>query len=430
MIKFFRKIRQNSRMKNNENTIMLSNCKFLFLLSLFIFPVSFISGQSADPLAAGMSSERLERYHDYLAQEIVDGKVPGAVSIIYRKGQIAHFEAQGFSNVADKTPMEKDQIFSIASMTKAVVTTAFMMLYEEGHFLLNDPVEIYLPQFKDPVVILDPETGNDGATELAKGPIRIIHLLTHTSGLSHGLTATKFDAEFRRAVTSPAVETIEDRVNAMAALPLIGHPGEQWFYSASPDVLSLLIEHFSGMSTIDFLQERLFGPLGMEDTFYNVPKTKQDRMAMLHVADSKGQVSLNPQQMPMEGNTVYGGRGGLFSTASDYIKFCQLYLNKGRIQDEQLLSPKTIELMTENHVGELYVNPGYGFSIGFALLMDLSETHELGTVGQISWGGAYRTYFFIDPEEDMAAVLMTQVSPFRWFYRDKMRQLIYQAIVD
>lgn len=409
---------------------MPRNSKFLVLFSLFIFPFSFISGQTVNPLAAGMSAERLERYHNFLEQEIADNKVPGAVSMIYRKGQIAHYEALGFSNVADKTPMEKDQIFYIQSMTKAVVTTAFMMLYEEGKFQLNDPVEMYLPQFKDPKVILDPETGIEGVTEPAKGPIRIIHLLTHTSGLSHGLTSTKFDAEFRRVGFSPAIETIEDRVNAIASLPLIGHPGEQWFYSVSPDVLSLLIEYFSGMSAIDFLQERLFGPLGMDDTFYNVPKDKQDRMAMLHVADSKGHLSLSPRQTPMEGNTIYGGMNGLFSTAGDYIKFCRLFLNEGRIGDRQLLSPKTIELMTENHVGELYTNPGYGFCIGFSLLMDLSETRELGTVGQLSWGGAYRTYFFIDPVEDMAAVLMTQVSPYSGFYSNKMKQFIYQAIVD
>lgn len=410
---------------------MLTKLKHLSLLLVFLLPLSVLSGQAIDPTAAGMSAERLQRYADYLENEIEEGKIPGAVSMIYRKGQIVHHDAYGYSNVAEQTPMEKDQIFFIQSMTKAIVTTAFMMLYEEGHFQLNDPVDRYLPQFKDPVVALNPKAGKAGETEPAKGPIRIIHLLTHTAGLSHGLGSSQLDRDYMQAMYMSQPQTIEERVSAMAELPLIGHPGEQWYYSAAPGVLSLLMEHFSGKTTIEFLEERLFQPLGMEDTGYNIPKGEQDRMAQLHVADAEGKVSLSPRQTPMEGNTVYGGGNGLFSTASDYIKFCRLFLNEGRSPDGvQLLSPKTIELMTENHVGDLYTDPGYGFSIGFGVVTDLSDTRKLGSVGQIAWSGAYRTYFFIDPQEDLAAVLMTQVAPFSGFYGNKMQQLIYQAIVD
>jgi CubicO group peptidase (beta-lactamase class C family) len=315
-------------------------------------------------------------------------------------------------------------------MTKAVVTTAFMMLYEEGHFHLNDPVAKYLPQFKDPVVTLDAESGKAGKTEPAKGPIRIIHLLTHTAGLSHGLGPSQLDRDYMEGMYMQPNKTIEDRVNAMAALPLMGHPGEQWYYSASPGVLSLLIEHFSGMTAADFLEERLFKPLGMEDTGYNVPKEEQDRMVTLYNSDAEGMLSLSSRQTPVEGNTVFGGGNGLFSTASDYIKFCSLYLHKGRVNGQQLLSPKTIELMAQNHVGDLYMAPGFGFGIGFAVIEDLSATKMLGSVGQLSWGGAFSTYFFIDPQEELAAVLMTQVSPYSDFFGEKMRQFIYQAIVD
>lgn len=407
-------------------SLIRSGClSFLLILS-----VSFVSAQSIDPAAAGMSAERLERYTDYLQKEIDTGKVPGAVSMIYRKGQIAHYEAYGYSNLAEKTPMQKDQIFFIQSMTKAIVTTGFMMLYEEGHFQLNDPVEWYLPQFKDPVVALDPQAGKEGETEPAKSPIRIIHLLTHTAGLSHGLGPTKLDRDYRQAMYMSQPKSIEERVNAMAELPLIGHPGEQWYYSASPGVLSRLIEVFSGQSTAEFLQERLFDPLEMEDTGYNIPSSEQSRMASLHLANGEGQVSLSPQQTPMEGNTVFGGGNGLFSTARDYIRFCQLFLNEGQANGHQLLSPKTIELMTQNHVGDLYTDPGYGFSIGFGIVTDLSDTRKLGSVGQIAWSGAFRTYFFIDPQEELAAVLLTQVTPYSGFYGNKMQQFIYQAIVD
>jgi CubicO group peptidase (beta-lactamase class C family) len=410
---------------------MPTKFNYLSLIVVLLIPFSLLTAQSVDPAAAGMSAERLARYADYLQKEIEADKVPGAVSMIYRKGHLAHYDAFGYSNLAEQTEMQKDQIFYIQSMTKAIVTTAFMMLYEEGHFQLNDPVEWYLPEFKDPVVALDPRSGKEGETEPAKGPIRIIHLLTHTAGLSHGLGATQLDRDYMQAMYMSQPRTIEDRVKAMAQLPLIGHPGEQWYYSASPGVLSRLIEHFSGKTTLEFLQERLFKPLGMEDTGYNVPAAKQNRMAALHVADKEGKVSLSPRQTPMEGNTVYGGGNGLFSTASDYIKFCRLFLNEGRSPDgQQLLSPKTIELMSENHVGDLYTDPGYGFSIGFGVVTDLSDTRKLGSVGQIAWSGAYRTYFFIDPKEEMAAVLMTQVTPFTGFYGDKMQQLIYQAIVD
>lgn len=402
----------------------------ILLLFLFCLPQTSIFTQSVDPQAAGMSTARLERYTNYLQNEIDEGKVPGAVSMIFRKGEIAYYEALGYSNIDEKVPMQKDQIFFIQSMTKAIVTTGFMMLFEEGHFQLTDPVEMYLPQFKDPVVILDPETGKEGATEPAKEPIRIIHLLTHTAGLSHGLGATKLDQDYLQAMYFQPHKTIEDRVNAMAKLPLIGHPGEQWYYSAAPGVLCLLIEHFSGMTAEEFLQKRLFEPVGMKDTGYNIPEAAQGRMAALHMADATGKVSLSPRQTPMEGNTVFGGGNGLFSTASDYIKFCQLFINQGRANGQQLLSPKTIELMSQDHVGELYQDPGYGFGIGFAVLTDLSDTRMLGSVGQLSWSGAFRTYFFIDPKEEMVAVLMTQVTPYSGFYGNKMRQLIYQAIVD
>jgi len=378
-----------------------------------------------------MSEERLQRYQDYLQQEIDAGKIPGAVSMVFRKGKIAHYEALGYSNLAEQSPMQRDQIFFIQSMTKAIVTTAFLMLYEEGHFQLNDPVAWYLPEFTDPVVALDLEAGKTGATEPAREPIRIVHLLTHTAGLSHGLGATQLDRDYLQAMYMNQPRTIAERVQAMAALPLIGHPGEQWYYSASPGVLSRLIEHFSGMTTAEFLQQRLFTPLGMEDTGYNVPEDKQHRMAALHVADAAGQVSLSPRQTPMEGNTVFGGGNGLFSTASDYIRFCRLFLDGGKAPGgEQLLSPKTIELMGQNHVGDLYEDPGYGFGLGFAVVTDVSDTRKPGSVGALSWSGAYRTYFFIDPTEELVAVLMTQVTPYSGFYGSILPQLIYQAIVD
>ena len=225
--------------------------------------------------------------------------------------------------------------------------------------------------------------------------------------------------------------TIAERVQAMASLPLIGHPGEQWYYSASPGVLSRLVEHFSGMTTADFLQERLFDPLGMEDTGYNVDEAKHDRVVTLHTYNKKGRMVLSPRQTSKTGNTVFGGGNGLFSTAGDYLKFCRLFLENGKAMDgTQLLSPKTIDLMGQNHVSNLYQSPGYGFGLGFAVITNLADTKALGSVGQISWSGAFQTFFFIDPAENLAAVLMTQIEPYNGFYGSKMPQFVYQAIVD
>ena len=408
----------------------LNVTSILFALSL-ILGIQPLTAQVVDPALAGMSAERLDRYTNYLQQEIDAGKVPGFVSMVYRNGYLAHYEALGYSNVDDQKAMINDNIFFIQSMTNAVVSTAFMMLYEEGHFQLNDPVYWYLPEFQNSRVALDPTEGKKGDTEPVKGPIRIIHLLTHTSGLSHGLGDSQLDQDYMKAMYMKQPVTIAERVQAMASLPLIGHPGEQWYYSASPGVLSRLVEHFSGMTTAEFLQERLFDPLGMEDTGYNVDEAKHDRVVTLHTYNKKGHLVLSPEQTSKTGNTVFGGGNGLFSTASDYLKFCRLFLENGKATNgTQLLSPKTIELMGQNHVSDLYQSPGYGFGLGFAVITNLADTKALGSVGRLSWSGAFQTFFFIDPAENLAAVLMTQIEPYSGFYGRKMPQFVYQAIVD
>ena len=383
--------------------------KNLFLLLFLSLVISFpLLAQKAilNPKEAGMSVERLERFSKFIEKEIAENKIPGAVSMVYRKGHIAHQATHGHSNMQTKTPMQMDQVFYIQSMTKPIVSVAFMMLYEEGHFFLTDKVSKYLPQFKDVKVAKDPTAGPDGGTEPANKEIRISNLLNHTAGFSHGLGPTKLDQAILRALYFAPQKNIESRVNTLVSMPLVGHPGEQWYYSASPDVLALLIEHFSGKSCAEFLEERIFKPLGMKDTGYNLPKEKQARMATLHTYDQAGKLILSPRQTPMEGNTVYGGTHGLFSTISDYMKFGQMLLNKGQFNGHQLLSPKTIELMTVNHVGDLYDTPGNGFGLGFGVLTDLADNKLSGSVGQYYWSGAYNTYFFVDPEEEMVALLM------------------------
>lgn len=407
----------------------LNVTSILFAFSL-ILSIQLLTAQVINPVLAGMSAERLDRYTNYLQQEINAGNAPGFVSMAYRNGYLAHYEALGYSNVDYRKVMIADNIFFIQSMTKAVVSTAFMMLYEEGHFQLNDPVYWYLPEFQNSRVALDPTESKKGDTELAKRPIRIIHLLTHNSGLSHGLGASQLDQDYMQALYTDQPVTIAERVQAMASLPLIGHPGEQWYYSASQEVLSRLVEHFSGMTTSEFLQERLFDPLGMEDTGYNLDEAKHDRVVTLHTYNKEGRMVLSPEQTPKTGNTVFGGGNGLFSTAGDYLKFCRLFLENGKAMNgTQLLSPKTIDLMGQNHVSDLYQSPGYGFGLGFDVITNLAETKSLGSVGQLSWIGAFQTFFFIDPAENLAAVLMTQIDPYDGFYGRKMSHLYINRLL-
>lgn len=402
----------------------------LFLSVLLAFNATAQEVIKSMETQQGISKERLARYDAFLEQEIKSGKLPGAVSLVMRKNEIVHSAAYGFKSLKEQSTMEKDGIFHIMSMTKPIVSVAFMMLYEEGYFELTDPVSTYLPQFKELKVTKDASQGAEGPTEPSASEVTIHQLLSHTGGFSHGLGGTKLDNEISQALYFQPQKDIEARVNTLVSLPLIGQPGKQWYYSASPDVLSLLIEKFTGKTTAEFLQERLFDPLGMKDTGYNIPKESQKRWVPVHNYNDQGKMVNSEQQLPTTGNTVYGGTHGLFSTAADYLVFCQMLLNGGNWNGKQYLSPKTLEIMTMNQVGDLYQAPGHGFGLGFGVITDLAATKATGSVGQYYWGGAYCTYFFIDPKEELVALLMTQVQPYNDYYSTMMRRFVYQSITD
>ncbi|MFH6601953.1 serine hydrolase domain-containing protein [Maribacter algicola] len=407
-----------------------------FWLPLYVILFLGYGGLNAQNLVksnsrqTSVSTTRLDKYEAFLKKEIADGKIPGAVSYIMKDGQMVHQAAYGYSNLEDKAAMQENQILHIMSMTKPIVSVAFMMLYEEGHFFLSDPVSKYLPQFKDLKVAKDVNAGLEGETVPANKEITIHHVLTHTAGFSHGLGGTALDNAFAQELYFKPQKDIESRVNTMVALPLVSHPGEQWYYSASPDVLALLIEHFSGMNVADFLQQRIFDPLEMKDTGYNVAKDNQRRWGPVHNYNKEGKMVRSKEQLPIEGNTVFGGTHGLFSTAPDYMNFCQMLLNKGKWNGKQLLSPKTIEIMTMNQIGNLSQGPGQGFGLGFGVTTDVAASKSLGSVGKFYWNGAYSTYFFIDPTENLIAILMTQVQPYSGYYGSVFQQLVYQSLVD
>lgn len=410
--------------------------KYLLVGCLFTMTASLFAQQkmAVNPAAAGFSKERLARLDAFLEKEIVTGNIPGAVSLIYRKGAVAQHKTHGYSSLATKEKMELDEIFYIQSMTKPIVTVGIMMLYEEGYFELNDPISKYFPAFKDMSVanFVDVEGSDEKKMELtpADKQITIAHCLSHTAGLSHGLGPSKIDQMYLKTLYFQPHKTIEDRVMAMSKLPLVAQPDNVWYYSAAPDVLALLIEHFTGQSCSDYLEEKLFKPLGMDDTGYNVAETKNDRIVTLHHKNKAGVLEPFPQRQPVgQGNTVFGGTHALFSTASDYLKFCQMLMNNGKYNGQQFLGRKTIALMTADRVGDKL--PGaYGFGLGFGVKTDLAASGQLDTEGVYYWSGAFCTYFFIDPKEELISLLMMQIDPYSDYYNRKFRQLVYQAIVD
>tara|TARA_B100000497_G_scaffold127767_1_gene170825 strand:+ start:3780 stop:5054 length:1275 start_codon:yes stop_codon:yes gene_type:complete len=420
----------------------LSRLAPLAILFFFSFSISSLAqnGSSINSAAAGFDADGLENYEIYLEKEIAAGRIPGAVSLISRKGHIAHSGAFGYNNMSTKAPMTKDKIFYIQSMTKPIISIAFMTLYEEGHFFLTDPVSKYLPQFGD-MKVMELGIDENGKTKVdyvpLDRPIQIWHLLSHTAGFSHGLGNNEYDQKLANLLygsfggeTTVDHKTIEDRVNALASYPLMGQPGKQWNYSASPDVLALLIEHFSGQSTADFLQERIFDPLGMDDTGYNVSDENMSRLVGLHQMQEDGSLAYAEPWGPIQGNTIYGGTHGLFSTAHDYMQFGLMLLNNGKYNNQRIIGRKTLELMTENYIEDLPYSPGNGFGLGFGIRTDLSDSKISGSEGIFHWGGAFNTYFFVDQEEDMVAILMTQSFPYTNLYASKLRQFVYSAIGD
>jgi CubicO group peptidase (beta-lactamase class C family) len=407
---------------------MINSLKPFFSVAFLL--LLFVCADAQDKIVSGISQERLKRFENFIKAEIEQGKIPGAVTLIVRDGAVVHKGAYGYNDLATKAPMTTDDLFFIQSMTKPIITVAFMMLYEEGHFMLTDPVSKYLPEFKNLRVSKDVSKGAAGETVPLEREITIAHLLSHTSGLTHGLGSSQLDKDFIKEYFGKPWPTIEARAANLTKFPLVGQPGKQWYYSAAPDVLSVLIEKFSGQSTNDFLNERIFKPLGMKDTGYNVPKAQQGHVVKLcsRTADGKSVVATN--QPKVEGNTVWSGVNGIFSTASDYMVFCQMLMNGGRWNNKQFLSRKTVEQMTYNHSGNLFDTPGEGFGYGFAVTQDVAATNNLGSNGIFYWAGAFNTHFFIDPKERLISIFMTQEEPYTSFYHVKMRQMVYQSIVD
>lgn len=412
--------------------------KRLFL-SLFL-PLCFAAALPvAKPEDAGVSTERLQRVDALLDGYIARREIAGSVALVARKGKIVHFKAQGVADLASKKPMEKDAIFRLASMTKPIASLAVMILHEEGKFLLDDPVSRFLPEFADMKVAVPnaPHERTAGGYRIvpAERPITIRHLLSHTSGLASGTSGvTISEYQGLLAKRSPA-STIAEYTAALAKLPLTFQPGTAWEYSPSVDVLGRLVEVVSGQPFDQFLRQRILDPLGMKDTWFYLPGDRLDRLVTAYRKNEGKLEKLTAVNVDHRAGKLFSGSGGLAGTAEDYLRLCQMFLNGGVLDGKRIVSRKTIEAMTTNQIGDLPLwqdsYRGYGFGLGFRVRKTLGGTATLGSVGEYGWGGAYGTYFWIDPKEQMVGILMIQLMPYAHLnLRPEFQNVVTQSIID
>lgn len=382
----------------------------------------------AEPAQAGFSAERLGRIHDVF-QASVDRKEFAGINVaIVRRGKVAYSDSLGFQDLEEKKPMRPDTIFRMFSMTKPITSAAVMMLYEEGKFLLDDPVSKYAPAFGD-LKVLAREGGNAADVVELKRPLTIHHLLTHTSGLSNS-------RGYQEAKVFAPRDTLAAMAARLATVPLAHQPGEGWRYGQSLDLLAYLVEVWSGKSYDVFLRERIFEPLGMSDTAYFVAPDKAGRVAKTYSLNDAGVVTaVERQGDPSTKPTYFPGGSGLFSTASDYLRFCQMLVNGGELDGKRLLSETTVDFMLRNHLPREIIPPdgpngrkGYGFGIGGAVLMDPAASEVLSAEGEFSWGGAAGTYFWVDRKNELAAVWLVQRPPFVHGPSKRFKVLTYQAL--
>jgi CubicO group peptidase (beta-lactamase class C family) len=392
----------------------------------------------AAPADVGMSADRLGRI-DALIQRYLDaGTIPGALTLAARRGRVVHFSVAGQRDVEGGLPVEPDTIFRIASMTKPITSVALMMLYEEGRVGLADPISRYLPAFEKSQVT---ERGDDGEMRLvrAKRPVSVRHVLTHTAGLANELRARSRKG-YRDAMRfRTRDETIGDFVDRLAALPLNDHPGDVWDYSRATCVVGRLVEVISGQTLAEFLQERIFDPLGMLDTHFFLPPEKADRFAVAYQPGEGGRIEQLEGSGPdsffrSDPGVYFMGSGGLVSTAADYFRFADMLMQGGRRGDARILGRKTVELMTTSHTGDRWIwlgGPGVGFGLGFGVTLDRGRAHDLPSEGSYTWGGAYCTHWWNDPVEQLFGLVMTQVRPYDHLdLRAKFQTLVSAAIDD
>jgi CubicO group peptidase (beta-lactamase class C family) len=404
--------------------------------------------RETNPEAAGFSTERLARIDKVMNDYVKDGRMNGGVALIVRDGKVVYYKAFGNDDIASKKPLQRDAIFRIASQTKAITSVAVMMLYEEGKFLLDEPVSNFIPEFRSPRV-LDKFNKEDSTytTVPAKREITIRDLLTHTSGIGYAQIGTpEQNAIYYKAgiVGGIGVDNIvlADKMKLLGKQPLFHQPGERWTYGLNTDVLGYLVEVVSGMSLDEFFRKRIFEPLGMKDTYFYLPKEKQGRLVNLYSEDTVGKLAKTAPVRWLNGNfykdypntngTYFSGGGGLSSTIYDYAVFLQMMLNGGTYNGKRLLSRNSVRMMTMNQLGDVQrANNPNGFGLGFGVTSERGSGIIPVNAGTYDWGGMFATMYWVDPKEKLIGLFYRNIYPSRqWGFADKYKTLVYQAIND
>ena len=418
--------------------------KSFVLLGLLTTVLSFAQLDQVDPQQEGVSAERLERISEVSKSYLADQKVAGIATMVSRNGKIIYAKAFGERGVDDSKTLKIDDLFRIYSMTKPIVAVAAMQLYEKGMFHLSDPISKFLPELAE-LSVMDEE----GNLTPNKEPISMQQLLTHTAGFSYGFSNSKVDQEYNKAELWTSKDS-DDFIKRVAALPLHYKPGERWHYSIAVDLTGVIVERLSGMGLDEYLQTHIFEPLGMVDTFFEVPKKKMNRFLPNHYYDY-GEKSLKTVQETKEKYnamsnyedvSMFSGGGGLVSTAMDYMLFMEALQNGGSLNGNRILGPKTLQYMIRNHLsgsieqkGGAGENPldeasnnGFGFGLGFGLVTNSVNNSIIGSEGEYNWGGAAGTVFWIDPVENISVVSMIQLMSSPWKLREDLKVAVYQAL--
>ena len=401
--------------------------------------------RTTSPEAVGLSSQRLDRIAPAMQDFIDKGLCAGLATLVVRRGQLVHFNTVGYQDKDANIPLRDDTIYRIYSMTKPITSIALMQLYEQGKFLLNDPVSKFIPVFGE-TKVYDGMTPT-GIKLVDQSPrMTIHHLLTHTSGLTYGSRYdTPIEEMYRQMGRMNPEHTFETLTGKLAAIPLVFQPGTNWLYSVATDVCGYLVELISGVPFATYLEENIFKPLGMVDTHFTLPGDKVDRLSAIYAHDSNGNlVSLEPSlENRVRDYTIPtkspSGGGGLVSTISDYMNFCTLLINKGVFDGERILGRKTIDYMSRNHLPSHFPpdalgteRPGLGFGLGFRVVLNAALSGLMGSDGEYGWSGLADTYFWIDPQEDLFGIFMNQYMKVddRPKAREIFQTLVYQALVN
>jgi len=413
----------------------------LFLALIAALPLQAAELPIVTPEDVGFSSERLGEITAFTRRDVDDGKLVGVVTMVARKGKIVHFDAVGNYGLDNDKPIDKDALFRIYSMTKPITTVAMMMLYEEGEFQLGDPVSKHLPEFEHQKIV------KDGELVAPERPMTIEQLMSHSAGLTYGFYGDHpVETAYQESGLGDS-KNLDEFVDILSGIPLRFEPGTRYHYSFATDVLGAIVERLSGLTLEEYFHSRIFAPLGMHDTFFNVPEDKLHRLATNHYWEGEAEtIALIPEERarPVTGVTLFSGGGGLISTAMDYMIFCEMLRNGGSYNGARILGPKTVQYMTINHLtdevrneglGEYpgsHLYPGQSFGLGFGVITDPGQAQVISSAGAYSWGGAANTKFWIDPEEDLVAILMTQLlgSPWSDETRFNMKIATYQALME